>query len=32
MNAAIYTRYSPGEDKEKTSTTLNQVKMGREHA
>ena len=30
--AAIYTRYSPGEDREKTSTTINQVRMCREHA
>ena len=32
MKAAIYTRYSPGQDREKTSTTLNQVQMCREHA
>lgn len=29
---AIYTRYSPGEDREKTSTTANQVAMCREYA
>ena len=32
MNTAIYTRYSPVEDREKASTTLNQVQMCREHA
>ena len=28
--AAIYTRYSPGEDREKSTTTLNQVNMCQE--
>ena len=32
MRTAIYTRFSPGDDRKKTGTTLNQVQMCREHA